>query len=324
MTRQLRDNLISIVIPVYNESAGLPDFHRSLQRTIKKIGVSYELIYCDDGSTDSTAELIRQWHTKDSHIKLIKLSRNFGKENALSAGIAQANGQAVLTIDGDGQHPVELIPTFIRKWQDGSQVVIGVRTRGSSEGWFKRFGSKIFYQLFTRVTGERLVPPSTDYRLMDKAVQQEFLKLTESDRITRGLIYWLGFKRDFIKFEALRRHSGAAGYNRRGLMRLATHSFVSFTPMPLYLFGFLGVFITIAAMLLGSAVFIEQVIFNDPWHWNFTGTAMIGILLLFLVGLILMSQGMLSLYISHIHSQTKRRPLYVIDYEGSAGVKKIQ
>lgn len=320
-----KEFLLSVVVPVYNESTGLPEFHQLLLKQVEKVAKNdYEIIYCDDGSSDETAKIIRHLHQANPKIKLIKLSRNFGKENALSAGIHAAKGDAIVTIDGDGQYPVELIPDFIAKWQAGFSVVVGIRSSNKGEGWFKKIGSYYFYKLFNRLTGEQLIPRSTDFRLIDRAVQEAFISLGETDRMTRVLIDWLGFSRSFINFEARPRQTGSAGYGRRKLMRLATHSFVSMTPVPLYLFGYLGVFITAGALVLGGSVLIEQILLGDPWHWKFTGTAMIGILLLFLVGIVLMAQGMLSLYISHIHSQAKRRPLYVIDHKGSAGVGKNQ
>jgi polyisoprenyl-phosphate glycosyltransferase len=315
--------LLSVVVPAYNEAEGLAAFHASLMEAVQKAAPDdYELIYVDDGSTDATAELVRQRRVVDQRIRLVKLSRNFGKENALAAGITAARGNAIIMLDADGQHPVELIPAFVEAWRDGAQVVVGVRTDNQGEGWFKRFGSHMFYKLYNGLTGERLVPKSTDFRLIDRAVQQAFLGLTETDRMTRALIDWLGFQRAFISYKANARTTGSAGYNRRKLIQLAMHSFVSFTSVPLYLFGYMGVLITLAAFVLGGTVMVEQILLGDPWGWKFTGTAALSILLLFLVGILLMSQGMLSLYISHIHSQSKRRPLYVIDYGGSAGVER--
>ncbi|HSX23951.1 MAG TPA: glycosyltransferase family 2 protein [Candidatus Saccharimonadales bacterium] len=317
------DRLLSVVVPIYNERVGLPDFHAALWRSLHDdVGEPFEIIYVDDGSTDDTAELVRKWHAEDTNVRLLSLSRNFGKENALSAGIAAARGKAIISLDGDGQHPPELIPKFVEAWRNGAQVVIGVRSGKSAANLSKRVGSSLFYKLFNKMTGQKLLPGSTDYRLLDQAVRRPFLELTETDRITRGLIDWLGFKRQYINFNPHDRQQGTPGYGYRKLLGLATNSFVSLTLAPLYVFGYLGVIITFLAFLLGSAVLIEQILLDDPWHWKFTGTAMLGILIIFLVGIVLMSQGILSLYISHLHNQSKRRPLYVIDYHASAGIRE--
>lgn len=315
--------LLSIVVPVYNEGAGLADFHDSLMPQVTDVvGDSYEVIYVNDGSSDDTAEVVAGLHHKDAKVKLISLSRNFGKENALTAGLAQAKGDAVLSIDGDGQHPVELIPQFVEVWQAGAQVVIGVRDGEHGQSAWKRWQSHLFYSIFNRLSEQKLIPGSTDFRLIDRDVQKAFLELTENDRITRGLIDWLGFKRQIIRFTPHTRQHGTASYSQRKLMILAVNSFVSLTRTPLYLFGYLGVFITGFSFVLGVAVFVEQLLLGDPLHWNFTGTAMLGILTVFFVGLVLLSQGILSLYISLLHNQSKQRPLYVVDYRSSAGIGK--
>ena len=312
---------LSITVPLYNEAAGILTFHDQLVHIAKTATKnSYEIIYCDDGSSDETAVLVHKLCAKNSRVKLITLSRNFGKESALSAAIHQAQGKGILMLDGDGQHPVDLIPDFINAWQDGADVVIGLRSDKDSESTFKRFGSWLFYTLFNRLTGQTMTPGATDYRLIDRSVQQAFLSLTETDRITRGLIDWLGFKRQFVPVNRPARTAGTPGYRFSSLIKLATNSFVSLSSTPLYISGYIGAFITFISLIVGLAVFIEQIILRDPWHWQFTGSAMLGILILFLVGIILISQGVISLYISHMHSQTKGRPLYVIDYKHSAGI----
>jgi len=195
-----------------------------------------------------------------------------------------------------------------------------MRAKPMNRGWAKRAGSRLFYRLFNSFTDQKLLAGSTDYRLIDQAVRRAFLELGESDRITRGLIDWLGFRREFVSFEARPRQHGSETFNKRGLVQHMARHFVSLSPRPLYVFGYLGVAITGLSFVLGAAVFIEQLLLGDPWHWKFTGTAMLGILILFMVGIVLMSQGILSLYISHIHAQAKARPLYVIDREGSIGL----
>lgn len=312
---------ISIVVPVYNEAAGISSFYTSIKDVLAGASIThYQLIFCDDGSTDNTPDIIRELASSDKHLRLICFSRNFGKEAALAAGIAQADGDAILTIDGDGQHPVELIPEFIEKWRAGTQVVIGVRKTSASDRAVKRWGSRLFYSIFNALGTQQLIPGSTDYRLIDKAVQKAFLKLGETERITRGLIDWLGFRREFVYFSAKERVTGKASYGTSKLFKLASDSIVSLSPVPLYISGGLGLLITPLAFLLGIIVLFEQVLLDDPLNWNFTGTAMLGILIVFLVGIVLVSQGILSLYISHIHTQSKQRPLYIIDEDSSTGL----
>ena len=321
MTTPSHGAFISFVIPLFNEADGLLTFHESLVDQLTKNDIThYEIIYCNDGSTDQTAAIIGELHAKNEAIRLLSLSRNFGKENALSAGIAAARGEAIITLDGDGQHPLELIPTFIQAWHDGAQVVIGVRTHNKGAGMVKRGGSRLFYKLFNLATGNQLEPGSTDYRLIDKTVRRAFLELPETDRMTRTLIDWLGFRRVLIPFKANPRLHGSERYSLSKLANLAANSFISSTPVPLYVFGYLGVFITLASTLSGLIIGIEQFIIGDPLGWRITGTALLAMLLLFLVGIVLMSQGIISLYISRIQSQSRRRPLYVIDYSHSLGV----
>ncbi|MDB5183022.1 MAG: putative Glycosyl transferase, family 2 [Candidatus Saccharibacteria bacterium] len=314
------DGLISVVVPLYNEAASLPGLHKHLTEVLSSLGNPYEIIYIEDGSTDESNAIISAWTATDSHVRMIALSRNFGKEAGLAAGIAQSKGDAVIMMDSDGQHPVEMIPEFIKAWKDGAQVVIGISADKKGEGAFKKVGSKLFYKLFNRFSDQPLVPGSTDFRLIDAEVRAAFLKLEEKDRITRGLIDWLGFKRSYITYVTRERQHGTATYSRRKLISLATNSFVTLTSTPIFLFGYLGVFISSLSFLLGTAIIIEQLILEDPLSWNFTGTAMLGVLIIFLVGIVLMSQGILSLYISHIHTQSKNRPLYVINHAKSAGV----
>ena len=313
---------ISFVIPVYNEASGIVGFNKSLEEVVGTIVPNYEIIYINDGSRDNSVELITGLTNKNRNIKLISLSRNFGKENALSAGIHYANGDAVMMLDADGQHPVELIPEFIQSWLNGNRVVVGVRTTNSNEGFVKKTGSYLFYKSFNKMSGKKLIPGTTDFRIIDKTVSEAFKQLKDSDRVTRGLIDWLGFKTSYIKFKAKSRKTGEPGYSFNKLVKLAMNSYVGFSTTPLYFFGYLGVVISSLSFILGLVVFIEQLLAGDPLHWKFTGTAMLGILIIFLVGILLMAQGILSVYVSMIHNQAKQRPLYVIDFENSIGVDK--
>lgn len=316
--------LLSIVVPMYNESEGAKIFHfdKLLPALKNLVKYSIEIIYVNDGSSDSTLEILSEIASSDNHIKVVNLSRNFGKEIAMTAGISVASGDATIILDGDGQHPPELIKGFVKKWEDGAQVVIGVRNSNKNEGVIKKVGSKVFYRLFNSTTGSVIIPRSTDFRLIDKVVRNEFLKFTERNRIARGLIDWLGFKRDYITFDAPERIAGSASYKTSQLVKLAMNSFVSLSLKPLFFFGWVGVFITLLSFLVGIFIIIEQFIFGDPLLIHFSGSAILGVLTAFLVGLVLISQAMIATYLSHVHSQTQNRPLFVIDTTTSVGISK--
>jgi glycosyltransferase involved in cell wall biosynthesis len=321
--RDKNQPMLSVVVPVYNEASGLIEFQKNLARCLGQLkNLDYEIIYCDDGSHDRTTDQIKHFREVDSQIKLIRLSRNFGKEVATTAGINTASGRAIITIDSDGQHPVELIPQFVEKWQAGAKVIIGVRTGNQKEGLIKRLGSKIFYKVINKLSGVKLVPNSSDFRLIDRSVQQEFNRMTERGRITRGLIDWLGYKREFIEFKANPRIAGSATYSFSKLIKLFIDSVVSMSKSPLYLSAYIGAVVLPLSILLGLFMLVNSVI-GDPINLNATGSAYLVVLLMFLIGVLLVSQGIIGLYLSHIHTETQNRPLYIIDYEESEGVRQI-
>lgn len=311
--------LVSIVVPVYNEALGLQAFHENLISVIESEAVKeYQIIYVDDGSTDHTAELVRDLHGKNRAVSLVKLSRNFGKEIATTAGIHVAQGDCVITMDSDGQHPVELIPEFLRRWHSGDKVVIGLRTANQQEGAVKRYGSKVFYWLINRIAGVKLVAGATDFRLIDRTIQQEFIRMTEHGRITRGLIDWLGYKRDYVPFKANARLHGEAGYSFPKLFKLAIDSVISLSVSPLFIAAYIGAIVLPLSVLVGLAMLVNALL-GDPLAWRTTGSAYVVVLLLFLVGVLLVSQGIIGMYLSHIHTETQNRPLYVVDKHGSIG-----
>jgi len=310
--------LLSIVVPVYNEAEGIRAFHKKhLLPSLSKLAMDHEIIYVNDGSNDTTLDTITGFAAKDQFIRVVSLSRNFGKEIATTAGISVAVGDAVLVMDGDGQHPPSLINEFVEKWHNGAQVVVGVRNANQKEGFVKQLGSKVFYKIFNSTAGTELVPRSTDFRLIDKVVQKEFLRFTERQRITRGLIDWLGFKRDYVTFESPARIAGKASYKTSQLVKLALNSFVSLSLKPLFFFGWVGIAITVLSIGVGLFALVEQVILGDPMNLGFTGSGLLGILISFLIGLVLISQAVLAIYVSHIHGQTQDRPLFVIDETNS-------
>lgn len=314
--------LLSVVVPMYNESEGALLFHKALFNEAKKASKdSFEIIYVNDGSTDDTLDILASLAKKEATVKVVNLSRNFGKEIATTAGISVADGEATIIMDGDGQHPPTLIREFIAKWRSGAQVVVGVRGSNTDEGVIKKWGSKVFYKLFNSTSGSTIVPRSTDFRLIDKVVRIEFLRFTERHRITRGLIDWLGFKRDYITFDAPARLAGEASYKTSQLVKLALHSFTSLSLKPLFFFGWVGAVITSLSFLLGVFIIFEHFIFNDALRFGFSGSFMLGVFVSLMVGLILISQAMLAMYLSHVHIQTQDRPLFIIDATNSVNLK---
>ncbi len=309
--------LLSVVVPLFNESGNLAELQAGLQAIYTSLpDYRFETVYVNDGSRDDSLEQLHQLAKADDSVRIVSLTRNFGKEVATTAGIHEAQGEAIITIDADGQHPVELIPEFIARWQQGAKVVIGVRTDNQREGLTKRYGSKLFYALFNRLTGSHLIPGSTDFRLIDKVVQQSFIRMTERNRITRGLIDWLGYDRDYIGFVANPRLNGESGYSFRRLVKLAVDSVISLSISPLYIAAYLGVFVLPISVILGLVMIVDK-LFRDPLNLNLTGGAFVMILMLFLIGVLLLSQGIIGLYLSHIHSETQNRPLYLVDEQRS-------
>jgi dolichol-phosphate mannosyltransferase len=313
---------ISFVVPIYNEEKGFRDFYtKMLLPELEKVKYDYELILVDDGSSDGSLKIIQDLAEKDKRIKVLRFSRNFGKEIALTAGIREAIGNAVLTMDADGQQPPKLIHEFIQKWEEGGEIVIGRRGKFEKHGFIAKLGSKCFYKILRMMGVKDTVPGSTDFRIIDRCVVDEYNKLTEHGRITRGLMDWMGFKKVYIDYIYGNRLAGKPSYNFSKLFNLAIDSFISLSTTPLMVFGWIGVFITFASLILGIFVGIEEFILGDPIGLKWTGTTCVSIFVTFLVGLVLISQAITALYISHIHAEAQGRPLYIIDRKNSRNLK---
>lgn len=305
--------VISIVIPVYNEEKNIPVIFNKIKKICQKLDkdIAYEVIFVNDGSTDKSAQIIKKLAREEKGVKYIELSRNFGKEIALTAGLHFANKDAALTLDADLQHPVELIPRFIRKWEKGAEMVIGVR-KNATENYLRRAGSFIFSKTMDLI-GE--IPPvlgETDFRLIDKHVIAEFNKLSQKNRITRGLLDWLGFRKEYVYFRSPRRIAGASHYSFFRLVRLAFSGFVSLSLFPLRLAGYLGVVTTLLSGSLGLFILLNQYILDKPISFIFSNIAALAIFIMFLIGIVLICLGLIALYIANIHSEVLNRPLYVI------------
>jgi dolichol-phosphate mannosyltransferase len=307
---------ISVVIPTFNELGNVDKQHEKLKKLLAEWGWKHEFVYVDDGSRDGSDKWIRGLAKADHHVHFVCFSRNFGKEAALAAGLQTAKGDAVMMVDSDGQFPVEMIPQFVEKWQAGADVVVGVRKSNQREGLVKRYGSKMYHWMLSSLSNGQSVPGSTDFRLIDRQVADEFNRLTERNRITRGLIDWLGFSHAYINFHARAREVGDAGYDLRKMVGLALHSFVSQSTRPLLFTGALGLIVMAVSAIVGLFMIIEKYLLGDPLNLGFTSTGVLAVFLSFLVGVVLACQGLLALYIESIHNETQNRPLYVVRDEG--------
>jgi glycosyltransferase involved in cell wall biosynthesis len=310
----LEKKLISIIAPIYNEEKNISRFLLEVKKSVLKLRDRYkfEFILIDDGSSDDSSKIIQKLARKENELKYIQFTRNFGKGMALSAGLNFAKGDAVVSLDADLQHPPKYIPAFIKKWEGGAEVVLGIRKDYKQKGLIRKIGSYFFYMIQNRISDIKIDSNETDFRLLDRVVVDEFNKLKEHNRITRGLIDWLGFKRDFVEFIAADRLGSKSVYGTLKLVKLAVYSFVSLSLLPLKIVGYFGVFITLLSGLTGTFIFVEEYILNDPLGIHFTGTAVLAIVTIFMVGINLCCLGLISLYIANIHSEVINRPLYVV------------
>lgn len=303
---------ISIIVPVYNESRGLNKFYKKVSEVIQDIdNFRWEIVFIDDGSIDNSWEIIKSLVAQDKRIKALRFSRNFGKEIALTAGVEHTNSDIAICIDADLQHPPELIPILLKKWQEGFEIVVTIRKDAEDYSFFKKIGSKLFYYLMNRFSDLKIPPSSTDYRLLDKKVIQVLKTFKERTRLFRGLIDWMGFKKTYVTFTAPARKKGNSSFNYRKLFDLAINSLTSFSLLPLRLTGYLGLLITAGSGGLLLFMFITKFFF----HWVYTPLAFFTVFNTFLIGIILCALGMIALYIGHIHTEVVGRPLYVVKEE---------
>jgi dolichol-phosphate mannosyltransferase len=303
---------VALVVPVYNEAGNIRSLVHEISQVFETLPrYEYRLYFVDDGSTDGSVRAIREMEA-NGPTTCIQLSRNFGKEAALSAGIAEAEGEAVILLDADLQHPPSYIPAFLAEWEKGADVVIGVRKRNPDESVLRKVASKIFAMIMRTIGDAPSVAGATDFRLIDRTVADEFKKFTEHGRIARGLIDWLGFTRAYVPFDAGARNAGKAQYGFRKLVMLGFSAFVSHSLLPLRVAGFLGLFITLFAGGLGLFILIEQRLLADPLNWQIPATAQLAVMILFLNGIVLISLGLVSVYIAKIHRETVNRPLYIV------------
>lgn len=301
---------ISTIVPVYNEEKNVLLMHEALKDVSAKLPqYEWEFVYINDGSRDNSWQNLQKIAADDSRVVAIDFSRNFGKELALTAGVQNCTGDAAIFLDADLQHPPTLIPEFVKKWEEGAEVVASIRKSTEKKSFIKNAGSHIFYKMMRRMGGGQITENATDFKLIDKKVIEQVCRFTEHKRMFRGLIEWLGFKTEYIEFVAPERINGVASYSFRKLVSLAINSITSFSLYPLKVIAKLGVLLTTASFLL-LLFMLYQKFFGNPVM--FSALSYVIVVNTLVLGIVLMSQGFLALYIGQIHSEVLNRPLYVV------------
>jgi glycosyltransferase involved in cell wall biosynthesis len=298
---------ISLIVPVYNESDGIFAFFERVTPILEKLG-KWEILCINDGSSDNTLKILEELNQKDSRIKALSFSRNFGKEAAMTAGLDFASGDVVIPIDADLQDPPELIPEMIDKWQAGAKVVLATR-KTRNESWLKRKSAGGFYSLMGKVSTVKIPKNTGDFRLMDRQVVEAIKMLPERTRFMKGLFAWAGFPTEVIYFDRPERHAGETKWNYIKLWRFALDGIFSFTTMPLKIWTYIGMVISFLSFIYGSYLIIRTIVSGA----DVPGYASIMVVMLFLGGIQLMSLGVIGEYIGRIYRETKRRPIYLIE-----------
>ena len=299
----------TIISPVYNEEPVLHELHRRLSEVMDGVDGAWELILVDDGSRDRSAEIIAELNEKDPRVKGISFSRNFGFQEAVTAGLDHASGDAVILTDADLQDPPEVIPEMIAKWREGYDVVYGVRSEREGETWAKKFTAKMFYRIIHRITSVNIPLDTGDFRLMDRRVVNAICNMRERNRFLRGMVPWVGYKQTGVYFKRAPRFAGEAKFSSyRRMMKFAVNAITSFSYVPLQLATFLGFIIALMSGLSILGVIFMRLFWAQP---ALTGQATTLVAVLFLGGVQLISLGIIGEYLGRIYDEVKGRPLYL-------------
>ncbi len=299
---------LSVVVPMHNEAANLVGLHERLRAVLDALGEPAEIVCVDDGSTDDTLDGLRRLRTVDPRVKIVSLSRNFGKELAIAAGLRHASGRAVVLMDADLQHPPELIPRFFELWRQGFEMVYAQRVDRRLDRPLRRWLSQGFYRLFALLSRTDLPPGAGDFRLMDRKVVDALDQLEERTRFTKGLYSWVGFRQIGVPYEVAERAAGASRFDLLALWRLAVDGITAFSTIPLRVWSYLGLFVSLVALAYGGYIVVRTVLFGT----DLPGYPSLIVAIMLLSGVQLVGLGVMGEYVGRIFAEVKRRPLYVV------------
>ena len=321
MNKKGQKKILSIVSPVYNETENLGEFYSRVINATDNLNLEIEIIYINDGSQDSTIDIITKQRQIDNRITIIDLSRNFGKEIALTAGLDYSSGEAVIVIDADLQDPPELIPKLVEKWREGYDVVNAKRIKRKGESLLKKVMSYIYYRLLFYLSDINVPRDTGDFRLLNKNALDALLKLREKHRYMKGLFVWVGFKQKEIEYEREARFKGKTKWGFFSLFNLAFDGLTSFSIMPLRLASIIGFLSALIGFFYGAVIVFKTLFFHEP----VAGFTSLVVLITFFGGIQLLSIGIIGEYIGRIFNETKNRPLYVVkNIQGSIFLDKPQ
>ncbi len=300
--------VLSIVAPAYNEERNIAAFLQALLPILEKIGEPFEVLFVNDGSRDNTLGLLAAASATDARIKVVSLARNFGKDVALSAGLAHAAGAAVIPIDCDLQHPPELIVEMVARWRAGADMVLGVREKRDEEGFFRRSASRLYYRMMKMMTSVEIPPNAGDFRLIDRKIVDVINKMPERCRFMKGIFAWPGFKAETVTFQASLRAAGNTRWSFFKLWSFALDGLFSFSTAPLKVWTYIGLACAAGAFIYLIQLLIEKLVFGI----DAPGYASLLVVILFFNGLAMLSNGIQGEYLARIFDEVKGRPLYVV------------
>ena len=300
--------IISVVVPVYNEEDNIEHFYKSIVEVFDKLDYDFELNFVDDGSKDHSREILRELEKKDQRVQSIFLAKNSGHQLALTCGLDHADGEAVIMMDGDMQHPPELIPTLIAKWEEGYEVVHTIRKSTEGVSVLKKLTSAYYYKILNLISTVHIQDGGADFRLMDQKVVKAFRRYREHARFIRGMIGSMGFKQTYIEFVAPKRFAGVSKFSPRKMLHLAVDGVMAFSSLPLRMGLYIGFGCGFLSIILFLHVLVSKFVFNDA----VAGWATITACILFFGGVQLTVLGIMGEYISRIYEEVKNRPLYLI------------
>ena len=302
--------VLSVIVPVKNEEEAILPFVERVGSILENVSPSggWEILFVDDGSTDTTLAAIVAAHGRDERVRALSLSRNFGKEAALSAGLDHARGSAVIPMDVDMQDPPEVLPEMVAKWRDGNEMVFGVRRCRDSDGWTKRVTAGLYYRAHNMVAADKIPENAGDFRLMDRKVVDVIRAMPERNRFMKGLFAWAGFRQASVEYDRVERETGTTKYNYWKLWTLALDGITSASTVPLRIWSYVGAIVALFALAYAGFIAFDTMVFGNA----VPGYASIMTSVLFLGGVQLISLGVLGEYVGRILTETKQRPLYVV------------